>query len=320
MSRFLVTGGAGFIGSHLADALLAAGHEVVVLDDVSTGHRANLDPRVRLHEGSILDEAALAAAIDGAAGCFHLAAISSVERCENEVVAAHRVNLEGSLRVFAAALGADVPVVYASTAAVYGDCATVPIAEDAPARPIGFYGAAKLAAEHSARLLGARRGLRSIGLRYFNVYGPRQDPRSPYSGVIAQFAAQAARGEPLTVLGSGTQTRDFVAVADIIASSLAAIGKASAAAPVVNVGTGTATRIVDLARMVCAARGLDGERHVRFGPARGSDIAHSVADTRLLRATLGFVPATALPEGLRQLAGATGANFARPATHLADIG
>jgi UDP-glucose 4-epimerase len=315
MSRFLVTGGAGFIGSHLTDALLAAGHEVAVLDDVSTGRRANIDPRATLHEGSILDDAALGAAVAGVAGCFHLAAISSVERCETEVAAAHRVNLEGSLRVFAAALAADVPVVYASTAAVYGDCAVAPVGEHAPAQPIGFYGAAKLATEQGARLYGARRGLRSIGLRYFNVYGPRQDPTSPYSGVIAQFMARAARGETLTVLGSGTQTRDFVAVADIVAASIAALGQASAAAPVINVGTGIATSIVDLARTICAARGLEAERHIRFGPARGSDIMHSVADTRALRATLGFVPATRLADGLRPLAAAVPMEAERRPAH-----
>ncbi len=318
MSRFLVTGGAGFIGSHLADALLAAGHAVVVLDDVSTGNRANLDARAVLHQGSILDEAALAAAMAGAAGCFHLAAIASVERCESEVVAAHRVNLEGSLRVFAAALAAGIPVVYATTAAVYGDIESVPVAESAAPRPIGFYGAAKLAVEQSARLLGTRRGLRTIGLRYFNVYGPRQDPASPYSGVIAHFMARAARGETLTVLGSGAQSRDFVAVRDIVAASLAAIGQVSAAAPVVNVGTGVSTSILDLARMTCAAYGLDAERHIRFGPPRNSDIAHSVADTRLLRATLGFVPATSLAEGLRLLA--EPATAPRPATRAASTG
>src|SRR5258708_34788265 len=156
MSRFLVTGGAGFIGSHLTDALLAAGHEVAVLDAVTTGRRANLDARAVLREGSFLDEAAPAAAMAGVVGCFHLAAISSVERCENEIVAAHRVNLEGSLRVFAAALAAGIPVVYASTAAAYGDAAATPACEDGPARPIGFYGAARLATEQGARLIGGR--------------------------------------------------------------------------------------------------------------------------------------------------------------------
>lgn len=319
MSRFLVTGGAGFIGSHLTDALIAGSHEAVVLDDVSTGKRSNLDRRAIVHAGSVLDDGALATAMRSVDGCFHLAAISSVERCENEIVAAHRVNLEGSLRVFAAACAADIPVVYASTAAIYGDIATPPVDETMIARPMGFYGAAKLAAEQAARLLGARRGLRTIGLRYFNVYGARQDPVSPYSGVIALFVGRARRGEALTIFGSGAQTRDFVAVGDVVAATLAAIRHANPAAPVINVGTGMGTSILGLARMVCDATGSDPDRHIGFGPARGSDIAHSVADTRLLRSTFGFAPTTGLSDGLRQLLAAEPPN-ARRAPSIVGVG
>ena len=200
MSSYLVTGGAGFMGSNLVDALLDQGHRVRVFDDLSSGNRANVTREVEFLEGDVTDPADVAQAFEGVDGCFHLAAIASVVRSNDEWLRTHQVNLTGTINVLDQARRSrgrrEIPVVYASTAAVYGDSGNLPVSEQRRVAPLSAYGADKYACELHARVAGAVHGIPTIGLRFFNLYGPRQDRRSPYSGVIAIFADRLANAEP----------------------------------------------------------------------------------------------------------------------------
>lgn len=295
---YLVTGGAGFIGSHLVDALLLRGDQVRVLDDLSTGKRANLDPRATLIEASITDPDIVAAAMAGTDGCFHLAAIASVARANEDWVGTHHVNMGGSLNVLEAARRhGGVPVVYASSAAVYGDVSGV-AAEDLCPAPLSAYGADKLGSELHARVGARVHGVPSVGFRFFNVYGPRQDPSSPYSGVISLFARALAEGRGVTLHGDGRQTRDFIYVGDIVRFLLAGMGRAAtqAGAEVLNACTGRETSIADLAATL--GRLLDRAPLVTHGPARAGDIRRSVGAPDRAARLLGVRAATALEQGL----------------------
>jgi UDP-glucose 4-epimerase len=299
MPAFLVTGGAGFIGSHLCDVLVRRGDRVRVLDDLSTGSRDNLPAGVPLIEADVADPDAVRAAVQGMDGAFHLAAIASVARGVTDWLGTHRANLTGTIALFDAIRrrGAPIPVVYASSAAVYGDCRTVPIGEDAERRPLSAYGADKYACELHARVAGHVHGIPTTGLRFFNVYGPRQDPRSPYSGVISIFCAQLARGAPVEVFGDGEQTRDFVFVADVVAALLAAMQRPSADAPVFNVCTGTPTSVLDLARTIAELAGTTPD--VRHRAPRAGEIRHSTGAPHRLRAAFGLGDPVPLRVGLR---------------------
>lgn len=305
MARYLVTGGCGFIGSHLCSALRHRGDEVRVLDDLSTGHRHNLAPGAELVVADVADEAAVRAAMAGVDGCFHLAAIASVERGVRDWIGTHRTNLSGTIATFdaarreAEARGAPVPVVYASSAAVYGDPRILPVQESDPPQPLSAYGADKLGSEIHARAGGVVHGLPTAGLRFFNVFGPRQDPRSPYSGVVSIFCGRLARGEPIDIHGDGGQTRDFVHVADVVAALLAAFRHASPRAPVFNVCTGTGTSVRDLAVLLGRIWGV--APVLRHGPPRMGEIRHSVGSRAACVAELGLRVATPLEDGLRNL-------------------
>ena len=305
MATFLVTGGCGFIGSHLCAALRARGDRVRVLDDLSTGSGTNLAPGAALLRGDVSDPAAVRDAMAGVDGCFHLAAVASVERGAREWLATHRTNLSGAVAVFEAAAarggGAATPVVYASSAAVYGDCAALPLDEDAPTRPLSAYGADKLGCELHARVAGVVHGVSTLGLRFFNVFGPRQDPRSPYSGVISIFCDRLSRGEAVDVFGDGLQTRDFVSVADVVAALLAAMPAASPAAPVLNVCNGRATSVLELAETVAGLCGTGLE--TRRKPARAGEIRHSLGSSARAREALGLEPPRDLREGLAEVVG-----------------
>ncbi len=300
MGLILVTGGAGFIGSHLCEALLARGERVRVLDDLSTGRRENLPRDVELIVGDVADPETVREVARGVDAIIHLAAIASVERCTKEWLSAHRVNLGGSIAVFDAARtaskGRPVPVVYASSAAVYGEQQRLPISEDAPCRPLSAYGADKLGSELHARVAGAVHGVPTIGLRFFNVYGPHQDPRSPYSGVISLFCGRIARGEPLLIHGDGEQTRDFIFVGDVVAGILAALKRACVSAPVLNLCSGSATSINDLAATLLALSGASVSLH--HGPPRPGEIRHSLGDRSRAAAMLALAPPRPLSEGL----------------------
>jgi UDP-glucose 4-epimerase len=312
VSLFTITGGAGFIGSHLADALLAAGHSVRAIDDLSTGSRDNLDPRVELIQADIRDRAALLAAMQGASGVFHLAAIASVERTNREWLSSHSVNQGGSIAVYdmARELGG-LPVVYASSAAVYGDIGEQIAHESLPTRPLTAYGADKLGSELHGRVAWLIHGVPNVGLRFFNVYGPRQDPSSPYSGVISIFTRLACEGGHPMVFGDGGQTRDFVYVADVVAHLLAAMAHLGGerGAFVFNVCTGRSISVLELARAVLAAAGRD-PAGVTHGPARAGDIRLSQGDPSLARAAFGLSALTALTCGLRQTMGLASADTA----------
>jgi len=301
MSTYLVTGGAGFIGSHLCDALVSRGDRVRVLDDLSTGSRGHLPPGASLIEGDVADPDAVATAMRGVDGCFHLAAIASVEKGVTDWLATHRANLTGTVTVFDAIRrqGNRIPVVYASSAAAYGDCRTVPIPESAGCAPLSAYGADKYGCELHARVASHVHGIPATGLRFFNVYGPRQDPRSPYSGVISIFCERLAAGAPVAIYGDGRQTRDFVYVADVAAALLAAMASPSPGAPVFNVCTGVPTSIEALAKLIAELSGRP--MAAGFQPSRAGEIRHSVGVPELADAVLHLPPRVPLRDGLARV-------------------
>lgn len=316
MTLWLVTGGCGFIGSHLCAALVAAGQRVRVLDNLSTGRRENLAPGAGLLKGDVGDPALLARAMDGVAGCFHLAAIASVERGVREWRETHRVNLSAFVALLdvARAVGG-LPVVYASSAAVYGSNDAVPLAETADTRPVSGYGADKLGCELEARVAGAVHGIPTLGLRFFNVYGARQDPASPYSGVISIFADRLLRGDALTVFGDGLQTRDFVHVSEVVAALRAGMAQADITAPVFNVCTGRSTTVLGLARTLGEA--CDTVPVIRHAPGRAGEVRHSLGAPEAARAALGLDEPLGLLDGLRGVVGWMRAG--RPALAAAEL-
>jgi UDP-glucose 4-epimerase len=300
MAQFLVTGGAGFIGSHLVHALLDEGHAVRVLDDLSSGHRKNLPQQVELIEADVTDPVAVDGALDGVDGCFHLAAIASVTRSHREWLRTHQVNLTGTINVFDQARPSrrrrEVPVVYASTAAIYGNCGSFPVDEESPAAPLSAYGADKHACELHARVAGAIHGVPTVGLRFFNLYGPRQDPLSPYSGVISIFGDRLLRGEPVEIFGDGEQARDFTYISDAVRALRRAMRAASTSAFVFNVCTGKATSVRGLAQIMAELCGT--ELVVNRRPARSGEVRISIGDPQRAVEQLGFTAETTLSDGL----------------------
>jgi UDP-glucose 4-epimerase len=298
MAIFVVTGGAGFIGSHLVDALLADGHEVRVIDDLSTGKRENLAVSAKLVVADICDAPTLRASLEGAAGCFHLAAIASVQRANEDWVGTHRVNLTGSIAVLDACRAARLPVVYASSAAVYGNLSDQVAHEGMACVPQTAYGADKYGSELHAAVGWGVHGVASFGLRFFNVYGPRQDPASPYSGVISIFADRIARGETVSVHGDGRQSRDFIFVADVVAHLRAAMAHLTRepGAFVSNVCTGVETSVLALAETLGSVSGV--VPVIEHGPARAGDIRRSVGSPDRAIALLGCRARVSLEQGL----------------------
>lgn len=302
MAIFLVTGGAGFIGSHVVDRLVSSGHTVRVLDDLSTGKRGNLDRRADLIEGDITDAALVRRVAEGVSGIFHLAAIASVESSKRDWIRTHAVNQSGSVAVLDAARSAGrVPVVYASSAAIYGYQGEAAIDESSRPNPCSAYGVDKLGSELHAAVATSIHGVPTCGLRFFNVYGPRQDPTSPYSGVISIFASRIAAEKQLTIFGDGEQVRDFIYVHDVVAHALAAFDMLRAAdEPLwksLNVCTGAATSINRLVSMMGEILGKTAE--VARCPARSGDIRISIGNPQLARASLGEIAITPLLQGLR---------------------
>jgi UDP-glucose 4-epimerase len=307
----VVTGGAGFIGSHTVDRLIGAGHHVVVLDDFRTGKRANLAHHAGsgkldvaicdVSHGIFAALAPLTAKRGPVERIVHLAAqVSVVQSVENPLVDM-QVNYGGTLHVLEYARATGVKkVVFASSAAVYGDVAALPVGEDAPTRPVSPYGIDKLASELALDYYAAVHGVPTTALRFFNVYGPRQDPSSPYSGVISIFADRARAGRPLTVFGDGGQTRDFVYVGDVVRAIVAALGD-GADRVVANVATGNEITVLELARTIASLCG--GRSAIEHAPARAGEILKSRARIERLRQELGIVAETRLVDGLRETLG-----------------
>lgn len=298
----LVTGGAGFIGSHLTEHLLANGWRVRVLDDLSTGHAENLAAvldRIEFMRGCITDEATLRQAVEGVEVVFHLAAKVFVPESFEKPAEYERVNVQGTGLLLAAARKARVRrVVLSSTCAVYGDTTDLPIKETTLPKPLSPYAANKLAAEELGRKAAAA-GLAFTALRYFNVYGPRQDPRSAYSGVISRFASALTKGEQVTIYGDGTQTRDFCHVTDIARANLFAAMQADPSFAIYNVGTGRETSIAQLYAQMAGFFVSTSAAHHQ--PARAGDIARSVADVTQIAEALKFRATTPIESGLRNL-------------------
>ncbi len=303
MRTFLVTGGAGFIGSHIAEALAARGDRVRVLDNLSTGRLANIAgfrQRIEFIEGDLLDAKAVAAAVEGVECVFHHAALASVPLSVERPLDVHAAGVTGTVAVLDAAQRAGVRrVVYAASSAAYGDQPTSSKRESDLPAPISPYAAAKLSAELYCQAFAATYGLETVALRYFNIYGPRQDPNSPYSAVIPLFITAMLAGRQPLVYGDGRQSRDFCYVGNVVQANLLAADADAAAASgrVMNVGNG---RSVDLLALVDALNRLLGTRlSPRHEPPRIGDVRESMADITLARTLLGYEPAVDFAEGLR---------------------
>ena len=300
--HYLVTGGCGFIGGHLTHTLVALGHQVTVLDDLSAGKRENLPAGATLVEGDILDEELVTSLLKEAKdGCFHLAAIPSVERCLNEWRTISQINVLGTISVFEACRKATipVPVVYASSAAVYGPFEGMLVEGETVPEPASSYGVDKLSCEHYAHIAWRNYKLPSVGLRFFNVYGPGQPKNSPYSGVITCFIHAHEQGLPFTIFGDGLQTRDFIFVGDVVDSCIASMQSENLQDGVYNVCTGQATSVLDIASNMADIYGV--ALHVSHQEARMGEVRSSLGSPEKLRAEIaGAHETVSLSEGLRQ--------------------
>lgn len=302
MSKYLVTGGAGFIGSHIVEELLKRGDEAVVLDDLSTGNRDNLPPSVSLIEGDICDTSALAKAINGVDGVFHMAAVASVQASIKAWIETHRTNLTGTIQVFDLAKDEKTPVVFASSAAIYGNNQNLPLDENEKAHPLSAYGADKYGCELHGYVASHVHKVPNIGCRFFNVYGPRQDPSSPYSGVISIFSDQIGSKKPITIFGDGKQTRDFIFVKDVVETLFAAMDKLQNGPithDVFNVCTNRSTNLLQLANTLMDITG--NKVNVQHNLPREGDIRESLGNAKKMNTTLGVSADTKLEDGLRTI-------------------
>lgn len=300
MARWLITGGAGFIGSHLAASLIARGEQVRIADNFATGRRENLPhlgPEIELVEGDLADTEVARRAVSGADYVLHQAAIPSVPRSVSDPLGSHRANVDATLNVLVASRDAGVRrVVYAGSSSVYGDTPTLPKVETMATMPLSPYALQKLIGEQYLQQFTALYGLETVSIRYFNVFGPRQDPSSPYSGVIALFVTRLLGGLPPTITGDGEQTRDFTYVSNVVDGVLRAATAPNAAGQVINVATGRQISINELARTLTRLIGVEVEPE--YLPARTGDVRHSLADISRARELLGYEPTVDLEEGL----------------------
>jgi len=297
--RVLVTGGAGFIGSNLVDALVARGDEVVVLDNLATGRADNVPEGVVFVKGSVADEAAVAEAVEGCRVVYHQGALGSVSRSVADPLASDRANVAGTLAVLHAAQRAEVGrVVLASSSSVYGGASQVPTPESAPLRPRSPYAVTKLAGEHYARVFWELHGLETVSLRYFNVYGPRQRPDSEYAAVIPRFVEALLSEADPQVHGDGHQSRDFTFVTDAVQANLRAAEAPAAgcAGQAFNVARGEPASLLDLLDILGSELGVTPQP--THGPPRAGDVRASHADIAAARTALGYEPEVSLRDGL----------------------
>ncbi|BAP41853.1 NAD-dependent epimerase/dehydratase family protein [Pseudomonas sp. LJDD11] len=302
----LITGGAGFIGSHLADALLAKGYPVRILDDLSTGKRSNLpldNPNVELIEGDVADAALVARAAVGCQAVVHLAAVASVQASVDDPVKTHQSNFIGTLNVCEAMREAGIKrVVFASSAAVYGNNGEgEPISEDTPKAPLTPYASDKLSSEHYLDFYRRQHALEPVVFRFFNIFGPRQDPSSPYSGVISIFAERATQGKPISVFGDGEQTRDFFYIGDLVKLLVQALEQPTVEEGAINVGLNQTT---SLNQLLAALKDVVGSLpEVSYQQARPGDIRHSRANNQRLLQRFTLETPMPLTDGLARLLG-----------------
>jgi nucleoside-diphosphate-sugar epimerase len=300
MAFYLVTGGAGFIGSHLAEELVRRGHRVRVADSLITGKRRNLDhvPGVEFMEGDLADAAFAQRAASGIDFVLHQAAIPSVPRSVNDPLTSNRSNIDATLSMLVAARDAGVKrFVYAGSSSAYGDTPTLPKREDMVPSPLSPYALQKLVGEQYGQLFTRLYGFETVTIRYFNVFGPRQDPGSPYSGVISLFATALLERRQPTIYGDGEQTRDFTYVANIVDGVLRACDAPKAAGEVINVACGTRISLNELLRVLNRIAGTTVEPI--YKEPRAGDVKDSQADISKAKALLGYTPIVALEEGLR---------------------
>ena len=300
MPTTLVTGGGGFIGGHLVDRLLELGHTVRVLDNFSTGRRSNLRQtlaHIELIEGDLRDPDTVRRAAQGAEIVLHQGALPSVPRSVSDPRTSNAVNVEGTLNVLLAARDAGVRrVVAASSSSVYGDTPTLPKVETMPPQPRSPYAISKLAAEQYTCAFAQLYGLETVALRYFNVFGPRQDPTSQYSGVIARFCTSALAGQPYTLQGDGLQSRDFSYIENVVQANLLAASAPDVSGQVFNIACGERITLLDVIETL---NGLVGrELSIERSPARAGDVRHSLADIDKARQMLGYAPSVGAADGL----------------------
>src|SRR5690242_10782901 len=300
--RYLVTGGAGVIGSNTVDELVRRGHSVVVLDDLSSGKEENLAEvrsKITFMKGSITDLEVVQKAMHQAEYVLHLAARTSVPRSVKDPIETNRINVDGTLNVLLAARDAKVKrVVFAASSSAYGETPTLPKVETMQPAPISPYGVTKYVGELYAQTFGRIYGLENVSLRYFNVFGPRQDPNSPYSGVLSKFCTAFLEGSQPVIFGDGEQSRDFTYVENVVQANLLACEAPNASGKVCNIGTGnrfTLNQTVSLLQKIAGE-----QQEAKYEPAREGDILHSQADVTQSREVLGYNPTVEFEEGLRR--------------------
>ncbi len=297
----LVTGGAGFIGSHVVDRLVDHGTRVRVLDNLSTGKRENLPADgVEFVHGDVRDRSAVDAALRGVQAIIHLAAVASVQASVDDPLGTHATNLLGTLNLLESARAQGVArMAYASSAAIYGDTQQLPVSETSTPMPLSPYAADKLAGEHYLTFYANKFGIQGTAFRFFNIFGPRQDPSSPYSGVISIFVERLRNDAPVTIFGDGMQTRDFVYVGDLAKILVQSLDRPETVGKVMNVGRGVECSLLDLLSVL--ERLTQRKLKRKYEAQRVGDILRSCADVTRLRAGFGYVPATPLDDGLAQL-------------------
>jgi UDP-glucose 4-epimerase len=317
--RVLVTGGAGFIGSHMADRLLERGHEVTVLDNESTGFRSNVPERARYVKGDVAEPRDVARAFEGGLDAvFHIAGQASTIRSFNDPTDDLRTNVGGTIGVLRACLEHRVGrFLYASSMTTYGHPKELPVREESPLSPVSYYGISKMAAERYVHATAARNDLdfefHATSFRMFNVYGPRQSLTNPYQGVVAIFIANALRGEPIAIFGDGEQSRDFVYISDVVEAWVSCLTDKGANDQVFNLGTGTRRSVHDLIDAVLAASGTTRATYpIRYDKERPGDQRHMQAETARLRGAIGWSPRVDFREGMARTVEWARASFSRP--------
>ena len=302
MALYLVTGGAGFIGSHIVEELVHRGESVRILDNLSTGHEANLAAvrgKIDFHQADIRDLESIRPVFAGVDYVVHLAALASVVRSMEDPVETTLVNLNGTLHVLLAARDAGANrVVMAATAAAYGDDPALPRVETQMPQPLSPYALTKLADEYYGQIFNRNFGLEVVALRYFNIFGPRQDPQSAYTGVLSKFIVACLRGTTPTIFGDGEQSRDFTYVANVVDATLRACLAPAAPGKVINVGTGRSFTLNQTIDLLNAILGL--QVKPQYGAPRRGDVRHSTAEISRARATLGYEPLVSFEDGLRR--------------------